>query len=157
MTRLYGRAQKNSRCYDSAPDGRWERLTLLSAINFEGQTESVVFEGATDRKMFEEYIEKILAPTLKADSIVIMDNLNVHKSEKSREIIERTGARLVYLPAYSPDLNPIEKMWSKVKQILRGLKARTCEELDRGIKIALNSVSKADAQGWYKSCGYVKS
>lgn len=157
MTRLYGRALKNSRCYDSAPDGRWERQTLLSSIRENGATESIVFDGALDRKMFDEYIIKFLAPTLRAGDIVIMDNLNVHKSEKARDAITQMGATVIFLPPYSPDLNPIEKMWSKIKQILRGFKARTIEALSEGVKMALEMVTKNDAFGWFTSCGYIKS
>ncbi len=157
MTRVYGRALKNSRCYDSAPDGRWERQTLLSSIRENGATESIVFDGALDRKMFDEYIIRFLAPTLRAGDIVIMDNLNVHKSEKARDAITQMGATVIFLPPYSPDLNPIEKMWSKIKQILRGFKARTIEALSEGVKMALEMVTKNDAFGWFTSCGYIKS
>lgn len=157
MTRLYGRAMKGERCYDSAPDGRWERTTILSALNLSGETHSLIFDGALDYKMFEAYIEKILVPNLKPNNIVIMDNLSVHKSEKAKKLVEETGALYILLPPYSPDLNPIEKMWSKIKQILRGIKARTREALDAAITFALNSVTQNDAEGWFASCGYIKS
>lgn len=157
MTRLYGRAPKNSRCYDSAPDGRWERQTLLSSIRVNGTTESLVFDGALDRKMFDEYIIRFLAPSLKPGDIVVMDNLNVHKSETAINAINKMGAKVIFLPPYSPDLNPIEKMWSKIKQLLRGFKARTIEKLSEGVKIALEMVTKNDAYGWFSSCGYIKS
>jgi transposase len=157
MTRLYGRASKGSRCYDKAPDRRWETVTVLSSIRLGGETESIMFDGAVDRKMFEAYIEEILIPTLRPGDIVIMDNLASHKSEKSRKLIKSKYANCLFLPAYSPDFNPIEKMWSKVKQILRGLKARTREELFDAVAKALSMVNENDARGWFKSCGYVKS
>ncbi len=116
-----------------------------------------MFDGATDRKMFDAYIEEILGPTLRPGDIVVMDNLSAHKSEKARELIESKSAGCLFLPAYSPDFNPIEKMWSKVKQILRGLKARTRDELFDAVAKALNMVTEDDAQGWFESCGYIKS
>ena len=156
MTRLYGRAGKGKRCHDKAPDGRWETVTVLSSIRLDGETESIMFNGAVDRKMFDAYIEEILAPTLRPGDIVVMDNLSSHKSEKARESVESMSANCLFLPAYSPDFNPIEKMWSKVKQILRGLKARTCEELFDATAKALGMVTSNDAKGWFESCGYVK-
>lgn len=154
MTRLYGRAMHGQRCHDSAPDGRWERTTLLSALRVNGKTYSLVFDGALDAKMYNAYIEKILAPALKPGDIVIADNLNVHNSEIAKQLVEGMGASYVALPPYSPDLNPIEKMWSKIKQFLRGAKARTREALETAITSALDTVTPEDAEGWFASCGY---
>lgn len=155
MTRLYGRSMGGNRCRDHAPGGRWERTTILSALRENGETCSLIFEGALDRRIFDAYIEKFLGPTLHPGDIVVMDNLNVHKSERAQAIIASRGAQCMFLPEYSPDLNPIEKMWSKVKQILRGIKARSRQELDAAIGQALDMVTAADAKGWFKSCGYV--
>lgn len=157
MTRKYGRAKNGQRCYDHAPDGRWERTTILSAIRVTGDTCSVVFDGALDGKMYNAYIEKFLLPTLERGDVVIMDNLNVHKSEIARKLVTEKGCEYMFLPEYSPDLNPIEKMWSKVKQLLRGLKARTQDELDKAIAKVLDCITPEDADGWFKSCGYIKS
>jgi transposase len=157
MTRLYGRSRKGNRCYDKTPDGRWETVTVLSAIRLDGETESIMFEGAVDRKMFEAYIEQILGPSLRAGDIVVMDNLGPHKSQVAQKFVESQSARYLFLPAYSPDFNPIENMWSKVKQILRTIKARTQEELFEAVAKALNMVTAEDAQGWFESCGYGKS
>lgn len=154
MTRLRGRAYKGNRCYDAAPCGRWEATTILSSLRFDGTTQSVVFKGAVDRKMFDKYIEEILVPQLRPGDIVIMDNLNVHNSTRAEELIEACQARVEFLPAYSPDLNPIEKMWSKIKQIIRGMKPRTDEELFSATGAALGMVTQSDAQGWFESCGY---
>jgi transposase len=154
MTRLYGRARDGNRCLDSAPCGHWETVTILSSIRFDGTTESLIFEGAVDRKMFDAYIEEGLAPTLRPGDIVIMDNLNAHKSEKACETIRKRRAEVLFLPAYSPDFNPIEKMWSKIKQILRGIKPRTEEELFTATATALSAITTNDAQGWFSSCGY---
>lgn len=147
---------RGKRCCDHAPDGRWERTTILSAIRITGETKSIVFEGALDRKMYNVYIEKILLPLLKPGDVVVMDNLNVHKSEIAKRLIEEKGCEYIFLPAYSPDLNPIEKMWSKVKQLLRGIKARTAEDLYDAIGEVLKCITKEDAEGWFKSCGYIK-
>jgi transposase len=114
-----------------------------------------VFEGAVDRKMFDEYIKEMLAPTLRPGDIVILDNLKAHKSEVAQKLVAARGASILFLPAYSPDLNPVEKMWSKVKQVLRGIKARTNEELFAGTGKALDLVSAGDAEGWFASCGYI--
>jgi transposase len=157
MTRLYGRAGKGKRCCDKAPDGRWETVTMLSSIRLDGETESVLFEGAVDRAMFEAYIEQILGPSLRPGDIVVMDNLASHKSQAAQAFVESRSAAYLFLPAYSPDYNPIEKMWSKVKQILRSMKACSQEELFDAIAKALSMVTADDAQGWFASCGYVKS
>ena len=157
MTRLYGRSRHGKRCYDKVPDGRWETVTVLSSIRLDGESESVLFEGAVDRAMFDAYIEQILCPSLRPGDIVIMDNLRAHKSQAAQKFVESRSACYLFLPAYSPDFNPIEKMWSKVKQILRSLQARTHEELFDAVAKALNMVTADDAQGWFQSCGYVKS
>lgn len=157
MTRLYGRSYQGNRCLDSTPCGRWETVTILSSVRLDGTTESLVFEGAVDRKMFDAYVKELLAPALRPGDIVVMDNLNAHKSLSARAEIENRQAQMVFLPAYSPDFNPIEKMWSKVKQVLRGLKPRTQLELMSATATALDSVTKDDAQGWFGSCGYLLS
>jgi len=155
MTRLYGRAHGGERCLDSAPCGHWETVTILSSIRLDGSTESLVFEGAVDRKMFDAYIKEELAPTLHPGDVVIMDNLSAHKSLEAYDEIRKRQAEVLFLPAYSPDFNPIEKMWSKVKQILRGIKARTEEELFVATGTALDTITGSDAQGWFESCGYI--
>jgi transposase len=154
MTRRYGRSLKGTRCYDSAPSGHWKSVTILSSLRLDSSTESVVFDGAIDRKIFDEYVEKFLAPNLRPGDIVIADNLSAHKSQKAYDAIKKQQAEMIFLPAYSPDFNPIEKMWSKIKQVLRGIKARTHDELFEGISKALELVSASDAQGWFTSCGY---
>ena len=154
MTRRYGRAYGGNRCLDSAPCGHWETVTILSSIRLDGTTESLVFEGAVDRKMFDAYIKEFLAPTLKPGNIVVMDNLNAHKSQKARDAIHMRQAEMLFLPAYSPDFNPVEKMWSKIKQVVRGIKPRTEVELIAATATALDAISEHDAQGWFKPCGH---
>jgi transposase len=122
MTRLYGRGIIGERVFDYVPDTRWEGLTILSSLRQDGTTEALVFEGALNGEMFKEYMRSCLAPTLKEGDVVIMDNLSSHKVKGIQEIVEEQGARIEYLPPYSPDLNPVENMWSKMKTNLRKLR-----------------------------------
>lgn len=154
MTRLRGRSQGGSRCHASAPCGHWKTLTMLSSIRLDGSTECILVDGAMDRVMFSEYVAQMLCPTLRSNDIVIMDNLSAHKNYEVAEHIKKCGAELLYLPPYSPDLNPIENMWSKVKQLLRGMEMRTYDALEKGIANALDLVCASDAHGWFKNCGY---
>ena len=157
MTRLYGRAIAGQRATDDTPSGHWCTTTMISSVRLDGSTACMVVEGATTKDIFEAYIEQILLPTLKAGDIVVLDNLSAHKSRQARELIQSVGAELWYLPTYSTDLNPIEKMWSKIKSILRTLKARTKEALVYAIAKALEMVTASDAKGWFESCGYVNT
>lgn len=154
MTRLYGRAFAGNRCVDSAPHGHWKTTTMLSSVRLDGSTECVVFEGAVNSVIFRAYAEEMLAPQLSAGDVVVMDNLSSHKDQKAIRSIEKRGAMVLFLPPYSPDLNPIEKMWSKVKSILRSMKARTPKALLDAIATALKSVTSRDVKGWFKTCGY---
>ena len=157
MTRLYGRALGGQRLVDAAPHGHWRTPTMISALRVDGSTADMVVESATDGDVFLVYVEKFLGPTLKAKDIVIMDNLAVHKMAAIVKAIEATGAEVRFLPPYSPDLNPIEKMWSKIKASLRKVKARTKEALWQAIGAALKTVSALDELNWFKSCGYNQS
>lgn len=154
MTRLYGRAPCGARVHDSVPSGRWETTTMIAAIGINGPQAPFVLEGPLDGVAFAVWSEKVLAPTLKPGDIVIMDNLSVHKNRAARAAIEARGAEIWDLPPYSPDLNPIEKMWSKVKAWLRKEKARDPEALCRAIGAALSQVSQSDVRNWFASCGY---
>jgi transposase len=157
MTRLYGRAIAGQRAVDDTPAGHWCTTTMISSVRLDGSTACMVVDGATTKDIFEAYVEQILLPTLKVGDIVILDNLSSHKSQRARELIESVGAELYYLPAYSPDLNPIEKMWSKIKSILRKLKARTKDTLIHAIAKALENVTASDVKGWFESCGYMNT
>ena len=154
MTRLYARGIKGKRVYDYVPDTRWEAMSIISSLRLSGETESLVYKNSLTGDFFKQYLKEILCPSLKPGDIVIMDNLSCHKVKGVRELIEGTGARLEYLPPYSPDLNPIEKMWSKIKVILRKMKCRSEEKLFEGIREAFLQVSKFDALGWFNSSGY---
>lgn len=154
MTRLRGRAPRGERVHASCPHGHWHTTTMISSIRLDGSTACMTIEGATDTEVFQTYVRSVLCPTLRAGDVVIMDNLAPHKNETTRSLIEQAGASVLFLPAYSPDLNPIEKMWSKVKQSLRSAQARTREELLGAIAAALQAVTPKDAMGWFASCGY---
>lgn len=154
MTRLYGRAKEGQRAVDDTPSGHWCTTTMISSVRWDGSTACMVVDGATTKDIFKAYVENILLPTLRPGDVVVLDNLSSHKNQEVRDLIESVGAELWFLPPYSPDLNPIEKMWSKIKAILRKLKARTEKTLIEAIAYALESVTAADAKGWFKSCGY---
>jgi transposase len=154
MTRLRGRCKGGARLYDSAPHGRWETTTMIAAMGLEGPTAAMVIQGATDAAVFRAYVKHVLAPVLRAGQIVVLDNLGSHKNAEIREMIEATGASLWFLPPYSPDFNPIEKLWSKVKEFLRSAKARGTEQLYQAVGQALNEVTLEDVRGWFASCGY---
>ncbi len=154
MTRLYGRARRGERVRDSVPSGRWETTTMIAAVSSSGPQAPWVFDGPVDGDVFEVYAERILAPSLKPGEILVMDNLSTHKNKRAREAIEATGACIWDLPPYSPDLNPIEKMWSKVKAHLRKRKARSEDELINAIGEALANITNDDIAGWFASCGY---
>jgi len=154
MTRLYGRAKQGQRATDNTPSGHWCTTTMISSMRLDGSTACMVVDGATNKEVFQAYVKHILLPTLKPGDIIVLDNLSAHKNKEIQELIESVGAKLWYLPPYSPDLNPIEKMWSKIKAILRTLKARTERALINAIAKALEAVTASDAKGWFESCGY---
>ncbi len=154
MTRLCGRCKGGVRLVDATPHAHWETTTMIGALGAEGSTALMVIEGATDGAVFRAYVKHVLVPTLRPGEIVVMDNLSSHKLPEIREMIEAAGAALWYLPPYSPDLNPIEKMWSKVKTSLRRSKARCAEELYAAVRQALKRITPQDAHGWFESCGY---
>lgn len=154
MTRLRGRAPRGERCHASAPAGHWRTTTMLASVRLDGSTTCMAIEGAADSEVFTTYVGKVLRPALRAGDIVIMDNLATHKVAAALEHITQAGATAVFLPAYSPDLNPIEKMWSKLKALLRAAEPRTWDDLIPSIAAALAKVTAKDALGWFTSCGY---
>jgi len=127
---------------------------MMASLRLDGRTQCMTLEGATDTESFRAYVGVLLVPTLQPGDIVVMDNLSPHKSDPTLALITQAGAQVVFLPTYSPDLNPIEKMWSKVKALLRALEARTTPELVQAIGQALAQVTAKDALGWFASCGY---
>jgi len=127
---------------------------MIGPVRLDGTTACMTIEEATDTDVFRAYVQHVLIPTLRPGDVVILDNLSPPKNSETIRLIEQAGAGVRFLPAYSPDLNPIEKMWSKVKEALRSAKARTQEALNDAIARAMASVTSADAKGWFASCGY---
>lgn len=157
LSRLYQRAPRGERAYGRVPRNRGKNMTLMAAITLEGaisEEAAMVIEGATDAQIFERYVEHFLAPALCEGQVVVMDRLSAHRTQKVRELIEGRGAELVFLPSYSPDLNPIEEAFSKIKAILRKMGARTHETLIEAIAEALRAITPEDAAGWFRHCGY---
>lgn len=153
MRKLYGRSKRNERCHDAAP-GSWETSTMISSLRLDGSTECIVFDGAIDKPTFRAYMKEALFPVLCKGDIVILDNLSSHKDENTIEYFESHGIKLLFLPAYSPDLNPTEKMWSKVKGILRETAAEDPASLFEAIRAAFARITSENAKGWFKICGY---
>jgi transposase len=154
MTRLYGRGPKGQRVYDHTSDGRWHTYTMLGTLTLRGAGPMLTFSGGVNVPTLEAYVEQLLAPVLKPGDVVYMDNLAAHKHPDIAAAISRAGARLVLIPRYSPDFNPIEMMWSKIKAYLRKVKARTEADLIAAIGAALETITATDAANWFRHCGY---
>jgi transposase len=154
LTRHFGRATSGERVFEGTPDTSGPHYTLLASLGWGGVQAPWLMEGAMTGAAFETYVEHVLAPTLQRGEIVLMDNLSAHKGYRVRALIEARRAHLEYLPPYSPDWNPIEKCWSKVKTALRAAKARTFGELLDALSNALRAVSPDDAAAWFAHCGY---
>mgnify|MGYP003564336137 CR=1 FL=1 len=154
MTRLRGRAPRGERLIDKVPHGHWKTTTLIAALGISGMRCSTVVDGAVNGDVFEAFVEQVLVPELRRGDVVVMDNLSSHKRGRVRELIEAAGARLLFLPPYSPDLNPIELIFAKVKQLLRSLACRTRDALWQAMQSVLDKVTPSDASNCYKHCGY---
>jgi transposase len=154
LSPLYGWSKKGARAYCSIPRNRGKNTTLLASMTIEGLGQSLAVEGATNREVFETYVEQILAPTLRRGQVVVMDNLTAHKGERVKEIIEQRGCELMYLPPYSPDLNPIEEAFGKIKGLMRKAQARSREALLEAMGTAISALSAQDTRGFFEHCGY---
>lgn len=154
MTRRYARAPGGARAHGSVPRNHGTGTTLVAALTTQGIAAPMVLEGALDTAACVAYVREVLCPELRPGQIVLMDNLNVHKAEDVRRLIEDAGCRLLFLPAYSPDLSPIELAFSKIKEALRAAGARTQEALIEAIKHAIDLVTSADALAFFSHCGY---
>ncbi len=155
MTRLRARAPRGKRAYGKVPRNRGKNTTLIAAITLEGAMgESMTVEGATDAETFEAYVEHFLGPSLRRGQVVVLDGLGAHRTQKVTELVEARGADLVFLPSYSPDLNPIEEAFSKIKQLVRKAGARVREALVEAIGRALAAVTLEDVAGWFAHAGY---
>ena len=150
MTRLRGRCLGGRRIHEATPGGHWKILTVLGAMSLRGMVATMTIEEATDRDIFLAYVEQVLVPVLRPGDVVVMDNLGSHKVVGVREAIEKAGAEVLYLPPYSPDLNPIEKAWDKFKQLLRSAKERSKDALDQAVADALNCITPDDAKAWFR-------
>ena len=154
MTRNYGRAVRGKRVREGTPCGHWRTVTMLAALTRQGLRAPMTIASATDGDVFLAYLEQVLCPRLVPGEVVIMDNLPAHKVAGVRRLIEATGAHWLYLPPYSPDFNPLEQAWSKLKQHLRSAKARTLEALESAMAEALAGVTAENASAWFEHCGY---
>lgn len=154
MTRLYGRAPVGRRLVDKVPHGHWKTTTLIAALGIEGVRCSTLVDGPIDGDLFEAFVAQVLVPNLRMGDVVIMDNLSSHKRVRTRKLIEAAGAKLAYLPPYSPDLNPIEMIFAKVKHLLRSLACRTGEALWGVMQSVLDQVTPSNAANCFAHCGY---
>lgn len=155
MTPAYGRAPRGERVLDSAPRNYGGQTSIIGALSFgRGLIATMTLRGAVDTLAFDAYLTQVLGPRLRRGDVVVLDNLNAHKASRVEQVVEGRGARVLWLAPYSPDFSPIEQCWSKIKTILRAAKARTHEELEYSLALALNQVTKADIRGWFKHCGY---
>jgi len=150
----YAYAPKGRRAYVQVPRNRGANTTLLASMSLEGMGPCLAVEGTTTATVFEAYVEQVLAPSLRRGQIVVLDNLGAHKSERARELIEERGCQLLYLPAYSPDFNPIEEAFSKIKGTLRKAQARTRAALIEALGVAISAVTGRDARGFFEHSGY---
>lgn len=150
----YGRAPKGSRCPGTQPRGHYRHLTLFASLSLMGIQAPMIMEGAADRVAFQAYLEQVLIPTLRPGQIVILDNLSVHKQPVLQRAIEGAGCELLFLPTYSPDFNPIEQAFAKIKHLIRRAEARTTEAVQDAIAQAVTLVTTTDAAGFFRGCGY---
>jgi transposase len=154
MTRLYGRAPRGERVVGAVPHGHWKTTTLIAGLDHTGVRCSMTLDGAVNRLAFEAFVEWVLRPTLRPGDLVVMDNLSSHKGARTPQLIRSARAELIYLPPYSPDLNPIELAFSKIKQALRSLSLRTVDALWNTMQNVLDQVAASDAEGFFRHCGY---
>jgi len=154
MTRLRGRALSGARLPAKVPHGHWQTTTIISAVRLSGRCATGVFNAPADTDIFLAYLEQVLAPTLVPGDVVVMDNLQPHKAAGVAAILAKVGAELRYLPPYSPDFNPIECMWSKVKSLVRSASARSFETLVEAVAGAIAAVTPSDCLGFFQNCGY---
>ncbi len=152
MTRAYGRARKGQRVVDYAPHGHWSTTTLVAGLSWSKAVAPMVLDGPMDSLSFEAYVAQVLIPALEPGAIVVMDNLSAHKSPAVARLLQEAAVQLWYLPPYSPDFNPIEQMWSKVKASLRRTKARTQDALYQAIATALEEITPQDSRNYSWHC-----
>ncbi len=154
MTRVYGRALKGEPVHDTVPRNRGRVTTMIGAMSLDGIVAMATIEAATDGVVFKAFVDQVLAPVLKPGDIVVWDNLGAHKLESVRQQLRELGVRVVFLPPYSPDLNPIEMFWAWLKSIIRRQRPRTTSALDRCIAGAMEALPREFCRNWFRECGY---
>ncbi|MDD5308051.1 MAG: IS630 family transposase [Deltaproteobacteria bacterium] len=154
MTREYARSPRGERADDKVPRNRGTVITMLGALTCEGMKAMMTVEGATTTEVFETYVKCVLLPSLDPGDVVVLDNLGAHRAGSVRHLFREAGVRLKYLPPYSPDLNPIEMAWAKLKQYLKEAKARTHDALCEATRVGMETISSSDAENWLRHCGY---
>ena len=157
MVRLYGRSKRGTRLIDTSPHGHWKTSTFIAGLREDGLVAPAVFDGAINADLFLAYVEQVLVPTLTPDDIVVMDNLSSHKKPAVRQAIEAAGATLKFLPAYSPDLNPIEQVFAKLKALLRRMALRTVDALWNQLGSIIGCVSPEECKNFVRHAGYLQS
>lgn len=154
MTRTHARAPMGERACDAVPKNWGDNVTVTAALTLDGIVAPMMLYGAMNARAFEAYVEQCLGPELGPGDVVVLDKLGAHKPDRVRELIEARGARLAFLPSYSPDFNPIEHAWSKLKALLRKAGARTLRKLGRALRNALLAITPEDSRGWFSHCGF---
>jgi len=157
LVRTYGRSNCGERCVGLTPQGHWKVMTAVAAVRLEGLIAPFTIDCPMDGEVFGVYVDRVLVPTLRGGDVVVMDNLTAHKRPQIKRAIEAAGANVLYLPPYSPDFNPIEMIWSKVKGVLRTIAARTIDALHEAFGFAFAAVTPADILGCFRHCGYTTS
>lgn len=154
MTRTHGWAPSGEEVHDFVPRNRGGPITIIGALTLDGLVATMTIDGGTDGDVFAAYVEQVLLPELRPGDLVVMDNLAAHRDKRIGPLLESVGARAVYQPPYSPDFNPIELAWAKLKDVLRTIKASTREGIDFGVALAMQTITALDAQGWFRHCGF---
>lgn len=154
LTRLYARAVGGKRTTEAVPRNYGASTSMISTLGVSGVEATMLIEGSVDTQVFDAYCREVLRPTLRAGDVIVLDNLGAHRASRIEAIALSCGARVIWLPPYSPDFSPIELMWSKVKTYLRRVKARTQEELEKAIAAALETITASDCENWFRHCRY---
>lgn len=154
LTRLYARALGGARTTEAVPRNYGQSTSMIATLSIDGVEAPMLIEGSVDTLVFNAYCEQVLQPTLKPGDVIVLDNLAAHRASRIKEIAASCGARVLWLPPYSPDFSPIELMWSKVKAYLKKVKARTQEQLEKAIAEALKTITLNDCLNWFRHCGY---
>ena len=154
LTRLYARAVGGARTSEAVPRNYGASTSMISTMGVAGLQATMLIEGSVDTVVFNAYCQEVLRPTLQSGDVIVLDNLGAHRASRIEEITRSCGARVIWLPPYSPDFSPIELMWSKLKAYLKKVKSRTQAELEKAIAVALKTITTSDCLNWFRHCGY---